>query len=428
MGRFFHTTQQTELDDCKLSLHIQGSDQFSKVSYPIRTGIYSEIETSRYIFHFNLNHEVIRIIGTSKNWPHPQEWLKRTMGNDWIYYSTGGYSGVFEATGEYYLPNLPYQTNNYLGGTPFKDDAVASISAGWHQFLCNLLDRPQRLPAVPQSFIDTVLSITDDYLLRKGAELRKVVKGRVTVLPPDTRHVDYNIIPVNIAEGCLHKCLFCKVKNTKPFKIMPRVEVSRQLHSLQTLYGKDLINYNSVFLGEHDALHAGHQPLIEAITESITCFNLTKSFLKGCNFFLFGSVNAILSIPEELFSELAEIPALFYINIGLESADQTTLDFLGKPLRSKNVIESFDRCQAINEKYRNIEISVNFVMDETLSPRHYDSMLRLIRDRFPRKREKGCVYLSPLRFNEPSRSKLFTFYRLKVQSRLPLFLYTIQRL
>ena len=55
-------------------------------------------------------------------------------------------------------------------------------------------------------------------------------------------------------------------------------------------------------------------------------------------------------------------------------------------------------------------------------------MMELIRDRVKAPRYKGCIYLSPLRFNEPSRARLFDFYKIKRLSRLPLYMYTIQRL
>ncbi len=70
----------------------------------------------------------------------------------------------------------------------------------------------------------------------------------------------------------------------------------------------------------------------------------------------------------------------------------------------------------------------NFVIGDNLSQNHYDSLLSLIRDRIPRTRSKGCVYLSPLEGGDVSRLRLFEFYRLKRLSRLPLFLYLIQRL
>jgi hypothetical protein len=55
-------------------------------------------------------------------------------------------------------------------------------------------------------------------------------------------------------------------------------------------------------------------------------------------------------------------------------------------------------------------------------------MLQLLRDGIPRRRSKGSIYLSPLRVGRPSRSLVMDFYRLKTLSRLPTFLYIIQRL
>jgi len=119
---------------------------------------------------------------------------------------------------------------------------------------------------------------------------------------------------------------------------------------------------------------------------------------------------------------------MFYINIGLESADQETLDALGKPLSAKQVGEAFARMQDINNRFQTVEITANFIMDENLPVQHYPSILDLIRDRQVFTRPKGTIYFSPLTFNQPSRARLFEFNRLKVLSRFPTFLYIIQRL
>lgn len=68
----------------------------------------------------------------------PHEWLKRTKGNDWVYYSTGGYAGVFEAIGEYYLPNFAYPPNNLLGGQPFCENTISGLTNSWYQRLTEL--------------------------------------------------------------------------------------------------------------------------------------------------------------------------------------------------------------------------------------------------------------------------------------------------
>ena len=76
-------------------------------------------------FQFNLNGEVKYITGTGPDWPHPAEWLKRTIGNDWVYYSTGSYyTGVVDLFGEYYLPCPSYPTNTLFRENPFARDKV----------------------------------------------------------------------------------------------------------------------------------------------------------------------------------------------------------------------------------------------------------------------------------------------------------------
>ncbi len=408
-----------------------GADRYEKVSFPQRCGIYSEVETRDAIFHFNLNHEIIRVMGKGPRWPHPQEWLKRTVGNDWIYYSTGGYTGVFETTGEYYLPNLPYPTNKFMGGNPFQNPVVEYLVKNWYPMLARLRARIDSAPADIRGFVDAVLVNGPTSLSEKAESLASISGGRVSVLPPDTRHVDYNVIPVTITSGCLHKCRFCRVKNNIPFSSRTRREIATQIEQLHTLYGRDLANQNSIFIGDHDGLQAASDLLVYAVKkaqEGLLLGDASGHAIKGSNIFLFGSVASLLGAHPSLFTALERLPGNIYINIGLESADQETLDYLGKPLGRSKILEAFDLMQEINQEYKSIEMTANFVIGDILSQNHYNSVLSLVRDRIPRTRNKGCIYLSPLENTDVSRSRLFDFYRFKRLSRLPLFLYLIQRL
>jgi len=423
-----YSSLEYQLTDGHLHLYKNGSKRYTKVSYPLRCGVYSAVETADCIFHFNLNHEIIRTFGKIKSWPHPQEWLKRTIDNDWIYYSTGGYTGVFETTGEYYLPNLPYPANTSIGGNPFLKEEVAALIQQWHQKLHLLREAQKNAPSKVLDFFAAASVNSPEKLASNAAELCAICSGRISVLPPDTRHVDYNVIPLTISQGCMYKCRFCRVKNDNPFTMKSPSEVSEQIKKLKALFDADLFNYNSVFLGEHDALQADPDLICFSIEEAHRQLNLSDSYFDGSNTFLFGSVSSLLNAPDSLFSRLEELPGTTYINIGIESADQETLDTLGKPLSSKESIEAFDRIQRVNDSYTTIQITANFVIDDSLNKNHYASMLSLIRDRFERPKMKGSIYLSPLQFDNPSREKLFDFYRLKVDSRLPLFLYLIQRL
>lgn len=436
-------TSSLSTPDCRITLNKKGACEYTKISFPLKYGIYSEIETEDAVLQFNLNHEIIRARGKDKKWIQPSEWLKRSMGNDWIYYSTGGYTGVFEATGEYYLPNLQYPTNSLIGGKPFQEPSVDRIVTSWRDIIENSMTSVKTsLKGVKDPlktgkglsdspfirFLEQVLKNRPETLQQKAEKLFETSGGRITVMPPDARHVDYDIIPLAISEGCLYKCRFCRVKSDKPFAVKSRSEIGDKLKRLREIYGEDIVNYNAVFLGDHDALNAGQGAILSAAEAAYTHLNFKDAFIKGSTLFMFGSVDSLMNAPEGLFDGLNRLPFTTYINIGLESADQETLDLLGKPLTSKQVEETFLHIQHLNSSYNNIEITANFIMDENLPKGHYPAFLNLVREKIDRPRTKGTVYLSPLRINKPSREVLFEFNRMKTLSRVPTFLYIIQRL
>jgi len=412
--------------DLSIELNCQGNNEYTKVSFPVKYGLFSRLETRDYVFEFNLNNEIRHAKSKKNTWLHPSEWLKRTMGNDWVYYSTGGYSGVYEAPGEYYLPNLMYPTNSLLGGKPFKENEIDHIVHNWHQIISQLPDT-----GMPDRFSQWIYAIkqqTPEGLQEKAQKLFDISGSRVTVMPPDARHVDYNIIPLNISDGCLYKCQFCKVKNKKKFSIRSNQDIHNQINQLKQLYNRDIINFNALFLGEHDALNAPCELILKTVQYACDAFHFQASVMKENYLFMFGSVDSFFNADKILFETLSRLPFQTFINIGLESYDQTTLDLLGKPLTKKKVGHAFEKIQSINDTIPNIEISCNFVMDESLPDSHYAALMTLIRESVNKTKPKGCIYLSPLKFGSPSREVLYDFYKLKSLSRFPTFLYMIQRL
>jgi hypothetical protein len=252
-------------------------------------------------------------------------------------------------------------------------------------------------------------------LQARAEELFAINGGRVTVLPPDARHVDYDVVPVHVNEGCLYKCRFCRVKSERPYRRKPWDEVEIQIQRLRDWFGGGIVNGNSLFLGEHDALAAGAETIVPAIDRARAVLGLADSVMAGGNVFLFGSVDSLLAAPASLFEALNRSSCQVYINVGLESVDQESLDRLGKPLAAARVMEAFHRIQEINRSCAAVEVTANFILDD-------------LAEGVPKTRGKGCIYLSPLAVGSPSRSKVMDFYRLKQLSRLPTFLYIIQRL
>ncbi|MCP4670143.1 MAG: radical SAM protein [Desulfobacula sp.] len=422
----FSPTMKFRNNNIAIELNIHGEKEYTKVSYPAKYGIFSKLETRDHIFEFNLNHEIKHAKAKNSTWRNPSEWLKRSIGNDWIYYSTGGYSGVFEAIGEYYLPNLMYQTNSLLGGRPFNEEPIDHIVKKWHETLLSLPSKE-----IPDDFLPWIQAIqqqTPEKLKNKAQKLFDITGSRVSVMPPDARHVDYNIIPLNISDGCLYKCRFCKIKNHKKFKVRSQQNIDNQLEQLKQVFNNDVINFNALFLGEHDALNAPEDLILETMLKAYHSLNLRTSYMAGSYLFLFGSVDSFLNKTDTFFSKLNQLNFQTFINIGLESYDQATLDLIGKPITKKMVGQAFKKIQDINNCFSNIEVTCNFIMDESLPDSHHESLLALIQESTSKKKPKGCVYLSPLKFGSPSREVLYDFYKLKAKSRFPTFLYIIQRL
>ena len=192
------------------------------------------------------------------------------------------------------------------------------------------------------------------------------------------------------------RCGFCQFKTDKNCRIRSRESIVEQLQSLNSFYGEDLINYNSLVLGENNALAAGIDLLEFAAEKALGILSLANSFHSGePNLFLFGSVDLFLKTEESSFERLNSLPYNLYMNIGFESPDEGTLNAIGKTLTGSIVREAFQRALHINRTYSRINITGNFVLGNSLPPQHVEQLKILLSGVSPRQ-EKGTVYLSPL--------------------------------
>ena len=422
------------LDGLSISIDKRGSADFSKACYPIRYGRFAEIVTADYIYQFNLNGEIKYVRGRNHDWPHPAEWLKRTAANDWVYYSTGGYSGVYDLFGEYYLPFPSYPSNTIALHNPFEEGAVKRARQAWHEFVVKIRGLPLESvdPAI-RRFLRLVAKHDEAALKLRSQCLHECVGGRMTVLPPDTRHVDYEVIPIVVADGCRHNCSFCRLKSGHGFTPRAQEDILNQIERLKEFYARDLANYKALFLGEHDALGAGCELVGFAAQRAYETLKLRHSHLRGARLFIFSSAESLIHSQESLFESINALPFSSYINVGLESPDPDTLAALGKPISVETVREAFARMQAINRMYDRIEVTANFVFGNDLPPGHGPAVVELIRNSLDCYYGKGVVYLSPLmhasvRDHQERRALVRRFYEIKSLSRLPTFLYLIQRL
>jgi hypothetical protein len=418
-----------QLNDIEVTLDKKGANRYTKASYPVRYGRFCEIKTAAYLFEYNLNGEIKTIRGLNSNWPHPAEWLKRTDANDWVFYSVGRYHRLFSFLGEYYLPCLSYPSNSLWEYNPFGESNVQKALAARSRLEADL--RPMLANGIPSGVKDFLgrISRHDLCTLRlKTEKLHRIIGGPVSVLPPDSRHVDYEVIPLMVADGCLYHCGFCCVKSRRRFHRRSEASIRRQIQELKTFYGANLGNYNALFLGNHDALAAEWDLLGMAAVEAYEAFDFERSHLKNPALFLFGSADSLLNAGEKLFEALNQIPFHTYINIGLESADAVTLSQINKPLEPNKVKDAFQKMLDLNRRCLNIEITANFLLGDRLAPEHYAALIELIRSGLNRFYSKGAIYLSPLNSSRNRAALLRRFVEIKTKSRLPTYLYLIQRL
>ena len=356
--------------------------------------------------------------------------MKRTIANDWIYYASGGsYNRIFSLLGEYYLPCFSYPTNTIFRQEAFQEDILPNALDA----LSRLQRKIRRIgPTVNEPRLKTFFArIVDNdtpALALRRQQFYSLLGGQISVLPPDARHVDYNVIPIIVADGCLYNCGFCQVKSGQSFRLRSDRQIANQIEGLTAFLGRERANFNAVFLGQHDGLHAGEEAIEFAARKACEELELDRSNLRGCYLFLFGSVDSVIGARETLFSMLNRLPYYTYINIGLESFDRDTLTLLKKPVRVRAVEEAFARMQAVNRRYPNIEMTANLVLGCDLPSGHEASIIEQSRDRLDRYYSKGALYFSPLYGQIKRRQMKDKFYRIKNSSRLPAYLYLIQRL
>ena len=421
------------MHNMRIALNREGSRKYLKSSHPVRYGRDSEIEYGNYRFQFNLRGGVKHICGTGPEWPHPAEWLKRTIGNDWVYYSTGSYySGVVDLFGEYYLPCPAYQTNSLFREDPFARPGVASALEQLEKLRSRVQIISQRTVQKNQqdikNFLASVAINTKDRLCHRGDRLHRILKAKVSVLPPDCRHVDYDVIPVMVTEGCLYNCCFCEVKSGMDLACRTRDEIREQLYALQELFGPDLVNYNSIYLGQHDALAAESDVILYAAEQAYKIFSIGTSYMLEPRLFLFGSPDSFLKKEKIFWTKLNSLPFYTYVNIGLESFDAETLEFLKKPVAVAEMLKTFNHMLAINRSFPHIEITANFVMGEDLPAGHIPAMVKHAGEALRQTAGKGCIYISPLKGSRNRKEILATFRGIKQKIRLETLLYLIQRL
>ncbi len=413
----------------QLLINKEGLHRYQKLSYPVRFGRYHELQWEDCTYHLALDGFPKFLQGRGGTWPHPLEWLKLSRAGDWAYYSAMGYHDLHELCGEYYYPFLAYGSNPIFDDNPLKTPVVQSL-LGNHDLRCS------KAGLLAQSAVDLSKEERDVLFLfsrwnsriiaRYAAKMHRIIKVNVPVLPPDCRHVDYDVIPVLVNEGCMANCGFCRVKTSSDFHQRSAAEVREQLVELKKHFGHELANYSDIFLGQHDVLGSGIEPLLNAIEETINILQ-PGQLITPPMFFLFASVPSFMQINDYDIIRLTAFPAKIFINVGIESFDQNTLHILRKPVTAEENRKAFARILKINRVHDNLNISVNLIDGNSVGHDHISATIDVL-SHINRFDPYTTIYLSPLMNDFHRKGFLAHLQRLKSMGKLAVFPYLIQRL
>jgi radical SAM superfamily enzyme YgiQ (UPF0313 family) len=421
--------ERYQLEELEIFFDCAGRDDWGKFSFPVWYGISVKMNWREYRYDFNLRGGLKKVSGGPRVWPDPQEVLKRTDGNDLIYYGVHGYESSYDLIKNYYVPFNGIYESDLFDENPLDGPPVRQALDGFDK----LAIEAGRLAAAascerPREFLQRVSALNREALAEEARALHCIMGANLPVLPPETIDVDYEVIPLILTEGCAYNCRFCLFKTTGGFRMRSAQNVAAQIRSLKDFYGADLINYNSLILGQNDALAAGEELLVGAAETAYDILNLSASYHRGRpNLFMFGSVDSFLEAEHSLLDRLERLPYHTSINVGMESFDQETLDRLGKPLKAERVREAFRKMQAVNRSRSNIAVSCNFVLGGDLPSRHPEAIKTVLAAETTA-RDRGAVYLSPLIGASRRRDILREFREIKMSSALPVFIYLAQRL
>lgn len=423
--------KRIELEEFLIEVGKKGLAQPTKGDFPVRYGLWTQVTTPELTLELSLDGRLRYLTGRSSSWSNSSEYLKRTDGNDWVYYSLGEYADYYGIYGEYYLPCPSYVTNRPLGGEPFRREHVVEVLNKWPLTLSRLRARCRELPKEYEEFCRTLARSEPSALAADAKELHGILETTIPVLPPDARHVDYDVVPLIVADGCHYHCRFCCVKGGGRFSQRTRAQVDEQITRLRAWLGDRFGHYQGLFLGLQDALAADDDFLRWSLEQAFSRLGFEGQGIHP-QLFLFGSVGSLLRKEPAFFEWLDGSPWTTFINVGFEAADEQTLRALGKPLSAAEVERGFVRMNELNALHTNLEVTGNFVLWSEVGLAE-EAMLRLMQRTVEQRRLRGSCYLSTLmrdglRPRANRRELLRRVYRLQRESPLPLYLYLIQRL
>ncbi|NPA94386.1 MAG: radical SAM protein [Thermodesulfobacteria bacterium] len=402
-------------ESLKINLDKKGHDVCGSYSFPLRPAVYHQVVLPGIEIHFMPGWRPIFFQGTRDGWPHPMEWIRVGLSGSKAYYSSMGYGGLACLFQQFYVP-VPLEEDTTLAFfNPATDPEVKrtiELYRALPQTLREACQGPSALSTEASQILHGILRWQRFHLY----ELPRILRCKVNVLPPDSMMCDYHVFPVIVSTGCPYNCGFCKVKDGTDFVQRPQGLIEAQVRELAQALAPELHLFKGVFLGNQDALLSREELIFFAIELA------RKVVPKAKNYFLFGSVDALLAKETDFFKALNSLGVDCYINIGLESLDGATLQALKKPLTPHLVKTAWEKISHLNKTLDRVEISLNILASTRFPDSHWNTLEAQLSKDGPC--PKGPIYLSV--YNDSIGRKFFDLAkRVKISTNRPVGIYNL---
>ena len=363
----------------------QGQKECGNFSFPARPARYHHVETEDLTIHFSLAWRPI-FLQAKKCWPNPAEWLKISLSGRPLYYSSLGYGDLASLFHQFYVP-IELGPQRDVSANNVNERVAAKMALSKMEALAGANAGAEEKDPLWGKVIGGLRFWNRFFIVKFPSLLR----AKVNVLPPDCMLCDYDVFPVILATGCLYNCGFCRFKDGTDHSPRTKMEIESQTDRLLHTLRDEKTMFKGVFLGNQDALGVSDGLIFYAIA----LVREKMPWIK--NVFLFASADSLLKKDMSFFSHLEESGLNYFINVGIESVDETTVALLKKPVSKDRVMAAWHFINLINQRFPQVEISLNILVNQGLPHSHWTELFELLQEETPF--PKGTIYLVP--FDEP---------------------------
>lgn len=204
------------------------------------------------------------------------------------------------------------------------------------------IDTNADIEELPQDLVEILENARVKYnwegLVKERSSFKKVYPTLVSVIPPEAQPDQNPIFAViQITQGCWIQdirgaCRFCASYRGIPYREKSLDELAEHIRRVKKFIGKGWNQVKKLFLSDADPLHT-------KIDSEVYLKFLAKEILEAVWYEAFVSTPTVLSKSETQWKRLKAL-GLKRLYWGVESADDETLQLLGKPHRKKELYKA----------------------------------------------------------------------------------------